>query len=175
MLDSLYIAWRHVSFNKAKIAPLVVCVALVLALPLFLHLLSQEVERQALSHPGSVPAGTMDSATPIATEAAPSGLKRGDSGPATVSAESVNRLIRLLVFIVGVVAVLLLGLALRITWLLRATERYALYKLGCPRATMARQVALEILMVALASGALCALLLLVAHYFTGSLAGVLLV
>ena len=78
-----------------------------------------------------------------------------------------------LFFIVGAVAVLLLGLALRVGLLLRAKEMFALYKLGCPRAVMTRQVILEVLMVALAGGALCAVLLLVAHYYAGGLVGAL--
>jgi len=180
--DSLYIAWRYVSFNRAKMAPLVVCVGLILALPSFLHLLSQEVERHVLSHPALVPEGAIDSATALAPEAAPSGLESGGpirssggAGRPAVSAERLNRLFGSLVFIVGAVAVLLLILALRFALLLRGKEMYALYKLGCPRAMMARQVVLEVLMVALAGGALCAVLLLVAHYFAGSLVGVFLV
>lgn len=181
MFDSLYIARKYVSFNRAKIAPLVVCVALILALPFFLHLLSQELERQVSSHPVSVPDGAMDSAPPVATEAAPSGLESGrpmtssgGAGRPAVSAESINRLMGPLVFIVGAVAVLLLILALRVALLVRAREMYALYRLGCPRATMARQAALEVLMVALAGGGLGSVLLLVAHYFVGSLVGMLL-
>lgn len=169
MFDSLYIAWRYVSFNRAKTAPLVVCVALILALPLSFHLLSQEVERQVLSHPVSVP----DGAPPVAAEAAPPGSESGNAGHLVVSAEGVSRLLGSLFFIVGAVAVLLLGLALRVGLLLRADEMFALYKLGCPRAVMARQVVLEVLMVALAGGALCAVLLLAAHYYAGGLVGVL--
>lgn len=180
MLDSLYIAWRSVSFNKAKTAPLVVCVALILALPAFLHLLSQELERQALSHPVSVPATATGGATPVVVEAAPSGSESGgstrssgDAGRPAVNAGEVNRLIGSLFFIVVAVVVLLLGLALRVSLLLRAKEMFALYKLGCPRAMMARQVVLEVLMVALAGGALCSVLLLVAHYYAGGLVDVL--
>ncbi len=180
MRDSLYIAWRYVSFNRAKTVPLVVCVALILTLPLSFHLLSKEVERQVLSPPVLVPEGSSDSPPPVAPEAGPSGLEsRGSEGPSAnagypaVSAEGVHRLLGILFIAAGVMAVLLLGLALLVSVLLRGKEMFALYRLGSPRAAIARQMGLEVLMVGVAGGVLCSVLLLVVQYYAGGLVGTL--
>jgi len=55
MIDSLYIAWKYLSFNKARTATLVVCVTLIAILPLALQLLLAESERQLLSRAESTP------------------------------------------------------------------------------------------------------------------------
>jgi putative ABC transport system permease protein len=55
MSDSLYIAWRYVSFNKAKTATLVACITLIAFLPVSLQLLLNESERQLLSRADSTP------------------------------------------------------------------------------------------------------------------------
>ena len=53
MIDSLYIAWRYVAFNKAKTATLVACITLIAFLPVSLELLLDESERQFMSRAAS--------------------------------------------------------------------------------------------------------------------------
>ena len=55
MIDSFYIAWRYVSFNKVRTATLIACVTLIAILPLTLELLLAESERQLLSRAESTP------------------------------------------------------------------------------------------------------------------------
>ncbi len=55
MIDSLYIAWRYVSFNWARSLTLVACVTLIAFLPLALELLLAESERQLVSRAESTP------------------------------------------------------------------------------------------------------------------------
>ena len=55
MLDSLYIAWRYISFNKIKTATLVACITLISFLPMSLQLLLNESERQLMSRAVSTP------------------------------------------------------------------------------------------------------------------------
>ena len=49
MIESLYIAWRYVSFNWARSLTLIACVTLIAVLPLALELLLDESERQLLA------------------------------------------------------------------------------------------------------------------------------
>jgi putative ABC transport system permease protein len=55
MIDSLYIAWRYLTFNKVRTAMLVACVTLIAILPLTLELLLTESEQQLLSRAASTP------------------------------------------------------------------------------------------------------------------------
>lgn len=55
MIDSLYIAWRYVRFNKIKTATLMACITLIAFLPLALQLLLDESERQLMSRAVSTP------------------------------------------------------------------------------------------------------------------------
>jgi putative ABC transport system permease protein len=55
MIDSFYIAWKYISFNKIKTIVLVACVTLISFLPIALHLLLQESERQLMSRAKSTP------------------------------------------------------------------------------------------------------------------------
>jgi putative ABC transport system permease protein len=55
MFDSLYIAWKYISFNKIKTVVLVACVTLISFLPLALQLLLGESERQLMSRAVSTP------------------------------------------------------------------------------------------------------------------------
>jgi putative ABC transport system permease protein len=55
MIDSLYIAWRYVTFNKVRTATLIACVTLIAILPLTLEVLLAESERQLLSRADSTP------------------------------------------------------------------------------------------------------------------------
>ena len=49
MLDSLYIAWKYIGYNKIKTATLVACITLITFLPFSLELLLNESERQLMS------------------------------------------------------------------------------------------------------------------------------
>jgi putative ABC transport system permease protein len=55
MMDSLYIAWKYISFYKARTATLVACVTLIAVLPLALELLLDESEQQLSSRADSTP------------------------------------------------------------------------------------------------------------------------
>jgi putative ABC transport system permease protein len=55
MRDSLYIAWKYITYNKIKTITLVACVSLIVFLPLALQLLLDESERQLLSRAQSTP------------------------------------------------------------------------------------------------------------------------
>ena len=55
MIDSFYIAWKYISFNKIKTATLVACITLISFLPLSLQLLLTESERQLMSRAVSTP------------------------------------------------------------------------------------------------------------------------
>ena len=55
MIDTLYIAWRYVLFNKAKSLALIACITLITALPLTLNLFLNESERMLMSRAESTP------------------------------------------------------------------------------------------------------------------------
>ncbi len=55
ILDSLYIAWRYVVFQRGKTATLVGCITLIAFLPLALELLLAESERQLTSRASDTP------------------------------------------------------------------------------------------------------------------------
>jgi len=55
MIDSLYIAWQYVRYNKIKTIVLVACITLISFLPLALQLLLDESERQLMSRAVSTP------------------------------------------------------------------------------------------------------------------------
>ena len=55
MIDSLYIAWRYISYYKARTATLIACVTLITGLPLALEVLLGESEQQLLSRADSTP------------------------------------------------------------------------------------------------------------------------
>ncbi len=55
MMDSLYIAWKYLTYNKVKTATLVACIVLIAFLPMALELLLDESERQLLSRAVSTP------------------------------------------------------------------------------------------------------------------------
>ena len=55
MIDSFYIAWKYISFNKVKTIVLVACVTLISFLPIALQLLLVESERQLMSRAVSTP------------------------------------------------------------------------------------------------------------------------
>ena len=55
MMDSLYIAWKYISYYRARTMTLVACVTLIAVLPLALELLLDESEQQLLSRADSTP------------------------------------------------------------------------------------------------------------------------
>jgi putative ABC transport system permease protein len=55
MLDSFFIAWKYIGYNKAKTATLVACITLISFLPVALQLLLNESERQLMSRAVSTP------------------------------------------------------------------------------------------------------------------------
>jgi len=55
VIDSLYIAWKYISFNKIKTITLVGCITLISFLPMALQLLLDESERQLMSRAVSTP------------------------------------------------------------------------------------------------------------------------
>ena len=55
MIESLYIAWRYISFNRAKTATLVASITLIAFLPLALQQLLRESERQFMSRAAATP------------------------------------------------------------------------------------------------------------------------
>ena len=55
MIDSLYIAWKYITFNKFKTATLVACITLISFLPVALERLLNESERQLMSRAVSTP------------------------------------------------------------------------------------------------------------------------
>jgi putative ABC transport system permease protein len=55
VIDSVYIAWRYLVFNKARSATLVACVSLIAVLPFTLEVLLDESERQLLSRAETTP------------------------------------------------------------------------------------------------------------------------
>jgi putative ABC transport system permease protein len=55
MIDSLYIAWKYISYNKIKTAVMVACITLISFLPLALQLMLDESERQLMSRADSTP------------------------------------------------------------------------------------------------------------------------
>jgi putative ABC transport system permease protein len=55
MINSLYIAWKYIAFNKVKTATLVACITLISFLPVALELLLNESEKQLMSRAVSTP------------------------------------------------------------------------------------------------------------------------
>lgn len=55
MMDSIYIAWKYVIYNKVKTVTLIACIVLIAFLPVALELLLDESERQLLSRAMDTP------------------------------------------------------------------------------------------------------------------------
>jgi putative ABC transport system permease protein len=55
MIDSFYIAWQYVTFNRIRTLTLITCATLIAVLPLTLQVLLAESERQLLSRAESTP------------------------------------------------------------------------------------------------------------------------
>jgi putative ABC transport system permease protein len=55
MVDSFYIAWKYIQYNRIKTAVLVACITLISFLPFALQLLLHESERQLMSRAAETP------------------------------------------------------------------------------------------------------------------------
>jgi len=90
MIDSLYIAWRYLGFNKARTLTLVTCVTLIAFLPLALELLLDESERQLVSRAEATPllVGAKGSALDLVMNS----LYFGDTVPELISMAAVDRI-----------------------------------------------------------------------------------
>ena len=88
MIDSFYIAWRFVTFNKARTATLIACVTLIAVLPLTLELLLSESEQQLLSRAESTP--LLMGARGSALDLVMNGLYFDDEVPELVSMTTVE-------------------------------------------------------------------------------------
>jgi len=89
MIDSLYVAWRYVTFNRARSLTLVACVTLIAVLPLSLQLLLDESERQLVARADSTPllVGAKGSALDLVMNS----LYFGKTVPELISMAAVDR------------------------------------------------------------------------------------
>jgi len=90
MIDSFYIAWKYITYNRIKTAVLVACVTLIAFLPFSLQVLLDESERQLMSRAVSTPlvVGAKGSALDLVMNS----LYFGDERPETISMQAVNRI-----------------------------------------------------------------------------------
>jgi len=91
MINSLYIAWRYVTFNKVRTATLIACVTLIAVLPLALEVLLAESERQLLSRADSTP--LLLGAKGSALDLVMNGLYFDDEVPELVSMAAVDEIV----------------------------------------------------------------------------------
>ncbi len=89
MIDSLYIAWKYIRFNKVKTATLVSCITLISFLPAALELLLNESENQLMSRAVSTP--LVIGAKGSALDLVMSTLYFDDEVPELITMESANR------------------------------------------------------------------------------------
>ena len=89
MIDSLYIAWKYISFNKIKTITLVGCITLISFLPMALQLLLDESERQLMSRAVSTPlvVGSKGSALDLIMNT----IYFGDEVPELITIEASDR------------------------------------------------------------------------------------
>lgn len=145
MRDLLYLTWRHMMFNRARIALLVVLIALVAALPMALNVL-----------PGEPPVGlSAQSSVPGAAPAT-----GGDP-------REYNSVLNTLFAVVGVVSVTVIVLALALGLGPRRDERGILVRIGCSPGRIKALLALEVFFISLASGVLVAIVFLIARGIWG--------
>ena len=55
MIDSFYIAWKYLSFSKARSATLIACITLIAVLPLALEIILDESEHQLVERAEHTP------------------------------------------------------------------------------------------------------------------------
>jgi len=89
MIDSLYIAWKYLGFNKMRTATLVACITLISFLPASLQLLLDESERQLMSRAVVTPLviGAKGSSLDLVMNT----LYFGDEVPERISMEAADR------------------------------------------------------------------------------------
>jgi putative ABC transport system permease protein len=89
MIDSLYIAWKYITFNKLKTTILVACITLISFLPLALELLLYESEKQLMSRANYTPlvVGAKGSALDLVMNS----LYFDDEMPELITMEAANR------------------------------------------------------------------------------------
>jgi putative ABC transport system permease protein len=89
MIDSIYLAWKYVSYNKIKTTTLVACITLIAFLPLSLELLLDESERQLMSRAVSTPliVGAKGSALDLVMNT----LYFGDAVPELINMEASDK------------------------------------------------------------------------------------
>ena len=89
MFDSLYIAWKYISYNKIKTATLIACITLISFLPLSLELLLGESEKQLMARAVSTPliVGAKGSALDLVMNT----IYFGDEVPELITLEASDR------------------------------------------------------------------------------------
>ena len=90
MIDSFYIAWKYITYNRIKTMVLVACVTLIAFLPFALQLMLDESERQLMSRAVSTPliVGAKGSALDLVMNS----LYFGNERPETISLQAANRI-----------------------------------------------------------------------------------
>lgn len=91
MIDSLYIAWKYICYNRVKTATLIACVALISFLPVSLQILLNESEQQLMSRAVSTPlvVGAKGSALDLVMNT----LYLGDQVPELVTLEASEQIL----------------------------------------------------------------------------------
>ena len=89
-MDSFYIAWKYVAYNRMRTVVLMACVTLISFLPFALQLLLDESERQLMSRAVSTPlvVGAKGSALDLVMNA----LYFGDERPEAIGMDAVSRI-----------------------------------------------------------------------------------
>jgi putative ABC transport system permease protein len=89
VIDSVYVAWRYLSFNWARSLTLIACVTLIAVLPLALELLLDESERQLLARAETTPlvVGAKGSSLDLVMNS----LYFGDTVPELISMAAADR------------------------------------------------------------------------------------
>jgi putative ABC transport system permease protein len=90
-MDSLYLAYRYIVYNKIKTTVLVACITLISFLPFALQLLLNESERQLMSRAVSTP--LVIGAKGSSLDLVMSTLYFGDERPEVISMAAVDRII----------------------------------------------------------------------------------
>jgi putative ABC transport system permease protein len=90
MFDSLYIAWKYVSYNRVKTTVLIACITLITFLPFSLQLLLNESERQLMSRAVNTPliVGAKGSSLDLVMNT----LYFGDDAPELISMTASDRI-----------------------------------------------------------------------------------
>ena len=89
MIDTLYIAWKYIAYNKKKSLILVCCITIIAALPLALEVLLNESERQLALRAESSP--LLIGAKGSALDLVMNNLYFGDEVPETITMEAAEQ------------------------------------------------------------------------------------